>query len=54
MFLFSRHEFGGVRHLPGVVLCEASPKIGCTADVALARVGETAEDVGVVHERQVL
>ena len=46
---FPRHEFGCMRNLAGIVLGEASAEVGSTADVALFGMGETAENVGVVH-----
>ena len=36
-------------NLAGIVLCETGAEVGCAADVALVGVGETTEDVGVVH-----
>ena len=36
-------------NLAGIVLGEASAEVGSAADVALGGMGETAEDVGVVH-----
>ncbi len=41
-------------NLAGIVLCEAGAEVGSAADVALVGMGETAEDVGVVHGKLLL
>lgn len=43
-----------MRNLPCVVFCEAGAEIGGAADVALVWMGETAENVGVVHGKLLL
>ena len=48
-FDFPWGKLGGVRNLAGIMFCEASAEVGSAADVALVRMGETTEDVGVVH-----
>ena len=48
-FYLPWHVLGGMRNLAGIVLGEAGAKIGCAADVTLIGMGETAENVGVVH-----
>ena len=46
---FPWEKLGGMRNLAGIMFCEAGAEIGSTADVALAGIRETAENVGVVH-----
>jgi len=41
-------------NLTGIVLCKACAKVGSATDVTLVGAGETAEDVGVVHEELLL
>jgi hypothetical protein len=46
---FPWHKFGRMGNLTGIMLGEAGTEIGGAADVALIWMGETAENVGIVH-----
>lgn len=43
------YVLGCMRNLPCIVSCQAGAEVGSAADVALVGMGETTEDVGVVH-----